>query len=122
MTMPFDLKLAPCIWTKLMRQVIAHSRSRGFKIMPYMDDVGCLAATPHVPRPLSQQHATTGGVEAVALFRSLGIEIHKTKGQVTGTRQLDLLGFTIDTMRRLLLLLPNRLRGVFGSAVSLRRH
>lgn len=121
-TMPFGLKLAPWIWTKLMRPVVAHLRARGFKVMPYMDDFGCLAATSHRSAPVTQAEATAGRVQAIAFFRKLGIDIHKTKGAAVGTRTLDLLGFTIDTSRRLLLLKPDRLRSVVGSAVSLRRH
>lgn len=59
---------------------------------------------------------------AVWVFHKLGLEIHKTKGAAVGTQSLDLLGFTIHASRCLLLLRPDRLRGVVGSAVSLRRH
>lgn len=105
-----------------MRPVVAYFRARGFKIMPYMDNFGSLAATPHRLSPVSQEQATAGRVDAIAVFRNLEIKIHKTKGATVSTRTLDLLGFTIDTCRCLLLPSPDRLRGVVGSAVSLRRH
>lgn len=120
--MPFGLKLAPWIWTKLMRPVVAYLRARGFKLMPYMGDFGCLAATPHRASPVTRAQATAGRSEAIAVFRRLGIEIHKTKGAAIGTQTLPLMGFPIDTSRCLLLLKPDRLRSVVGSAVSLRRH
>lgn len=120
LTMPFGLKLAPWIWTKLMRPVVAHLRARGFKLMPYMDDFGCLASTPHRATPVSKARAMAGRMEAVAIFRKVGIEIHKTKREAVGTQELELLGF--DTSRCLLLLKSDRLRSVVGSAVSLRRH
>lgn len=122
--MPFRRKLAPWIWTKLMRPVIAHLRAAGSgsKLMPYMDDFGYSAATPHVSRPVSLARGMAGRVDASSVFRSLGIDIHKIKGQATEITQLDLLGFSIGTSRRFLLLLPARLREVVGSAVSLLGH
>lgn len=122
LTMPFGLKLAPWVWTKLMRPVVAYLRRRGFTILPYTDDFGCLAAVAPGARPVSAERATAGRVEAVGVFSRLGLAVHLQKGAAVGTRQLDLLGFTIDTHRRLLLLPPARWRGVVGSAVSLRHH
>lgn len=122
LTMPFGLKLAPWVWTKLLRPVVAYLRARGFTILPYMDDFGCLGSLTPGPRPVSAARATRGRAEAVGIFRSLGLDVHAHKGAAAGTRSLDLLGFTIDTHRCLLLLPPRRLRTVVGSAVSLRRH
>lgn len=122
LTMPFGLKQAPWVWAKLMRPVVAHMRAWGFKIMPYMDDFGCRAAVPHPTAPISQAQATTGRLTAITIFRSLGIDIHKSKGEAVGTRTLGLLGFLIDTSGCLLLLQSKRLRGVVASAVSLGRH
>lgn len=70
LTMPFGVKLAPWVWTKILRPVVASLRARGFKIMPYMDDFGSLAETPHRLSPVSQEQATAGRVEAIAVFRN----------------------------------------------------
>lgn len=122
LTMPFGLKLAPWVWTKLLRPVVAYLRQRGFKILAYMDDFGCLGGLDPGPRPVSASRATAGRAEAVAIFGKLGLDVHLHKGAQAGTQRLDLLGFTIDTNRRLLLLPPARLRAVVGAAISLRRH
>lgn len=119
LTMPFGLKLAPWVWTRMLRPVIAYLRVRGFKVLPYMDDFGYLSSG---PRPVSAARATRGRAKEVKVLRSLGLVVHKRKRAVEGTRSLDLLGLRIATHRCLLLLPPHRLRSVVRSAVSLRRY
>lgn len=58
-----------------MRPVVAHLRARGFKLLPYMDDFGCLAAVAPGCRPVSRSRATAGRVGAVAFFASLGVDV-----------------------------------------------
>lgn len=118
LSMPFGLKLAPWVLTKVLRPVLAWLRMRGFTILGYMDDFASIATG---VRPGSRPAATAARAAAVALFRRLGIQIHPTKGAVVGTTMLDVLGFRIDTVRQLLLLPPTRLDKVVGAAHSLLR-
>lgn len=118
LSLPFGLKLAPWALTKVLRPVLAHLRMRGFCLLGYMDDfASCATGT----RPGSKAAATSARRRAVACFRRLGIQIHPTKGATVGTTALDLLGFRVDTVRRLLLLPPRRLDSVIGAAHSLLR-
>lgn len=118
LSLPFGLKLAPWALTKILRPVLAHLRSRGFALIGYMDDFASVATG---SRPGSKTAATSARRRAVSLFWRLGIQVHPSKGAATGTTSLDLLGFRIDTVRRLLLLPPRRLDAVVGAAHSLLR-
>lgn len=118
LTLPFGLKLAPWALTKLLRPVIAHLRSHGYVVMPYMDDFGISVEQ---PSPVTADEATAARAYAVTLFRRLGLHVHPTKGQATGTTRLEILGFVVDTVRQLLILPPERRRKLVGSAHSLLR-
>jgi len=118
LTLPFGLKLAPWARTKLLRPVIAHLRSHGYVVMPYMDDFGISVDQ---PSPLTADEATAARAYVVALFRRVGLHVHPTKGQATGTTRLEILGFVVDTVRQLLILPPERRRKPVGSAHSLLR-
>lgn len=118
LSLPFGLNLAPWALTKILRPVLAHLRLRGFSLMGYMDDFASCATG---VRPWSKTAATSARRRAVACFRRLGIQVHPNKGASVGTTSLDLLGFRVDTVRRLLLLPPHRLDSVTGAAHSLLR-
>lgn len=118
LSMPFGLKLAPWVLTKVLRPVLAWLRMRGFTILGYMDDFASIATG---PRPGSQRSATAARAAAVSLFHRLGLQVHPTKGATVGTTSLDVLGFRVDTIRQLLLLPPSRLDKVVGVAHSLLR-
>ena len=55
----------------------------------------------------------------MALFGSLGLHVHPEKEAVDGTKRLPLLGFLVDTPRRLLLLPRERLAKVVTMAKAL---
>lgn len=116
LTLPFGLKLAPWALTKLMRPVVQHLRSLGFLVLPYMDD---FAISVDQAATVTEAQATKARQQAVALFRRLGLHVHPLKGAATGTTRLDLLGYTIDTTRCLLLLPLKRQQRIVGAAHSL---
>ena len=118
LTLPFGLKLAPWARTKLLRPVIAHLRSHGYVVMPYMDDFGISVDQ---PSPLTADEATAARAYAVALFHRLGLHVHPSKGSATGTTRMELLGFVVYTVRQMLILPPERRRKLVGSAHSLLR-
>eukprot|EP00170_Pyropia_yezoensis_P004852 contig_19736_g4866 len=100
----------------VLRPVVAALRARGHKLNAYVDD---FAATGRRGHPSSAADATAGRREIVALFLSLGLHVHPTKGKAEGTCQLPLLGFLVDTRRRLLLLPAERLTKLVSGAKSL---
>ena len=118
LTLPFGLKLAPWALTKLLRPVVACLRSRGYVVLPYMDDFGISVSQ---AAPVTAADATAARADAVALFRRLGLHVHPSKGTATGTTRLEILGFVVDTVRQLLILPPERRRKLVGAAHSLLR-
>jgi len=101
--LPFGMLLSPWVCTKLMRPVVAALRSRGFKINAYVDD---FAANGRGSRPSTKATATAWRVEILSLFERLGTQVHPDKGVPVGTTCLPLLGYLVDTARRLVLLPP----------------
>lgn len=114
--LPFGMRLSPWAWTKVIRPVVAALRLRGHKLNAYVDD---LAATGRREHPSSAADAKAGRIELLALFRSLGLHVHPTKGERTGTCALPLLGLLVDTRRRLLRLPAERLGKFVDSAKRL---
>eukprot|EP00170_Pyropia_yezoensis_P006372 contig_25952_g6393 len=119
--MPFGLKVAPFIWTKVCRPVVQQLRADGFRIVIYVDDFG------GAPPTLKSGPAAKTNVERAAsrvrcLLRDLGLMLHPTKGELNGVDSLPLLGFTIDTRRQLFLLQPTRSRKIMGMASALLAH
>lgn len=80
--LPFVMRLSPWAWTKVLRPVVAALRARGHKLNAYVDD---FAATGRRGHPSSAADATAGRREIVALFLSLGLHVHPTKGKAEGT-------------------------------------
>eukprot|EP00170_Pyropia_yezoensis_P003838 contig_16035_g3849 len=114
--LPFGMQLSPWAWTKVLRPVVAALRARGHKLNAYVDD---FAATGRRGHPSSAADATAGRREIAALFLSLGPHVHPTKGKAEGTCQLPLLGFLVDSRRRLMLLPAERLTKLVSGAKSL---
>lgn len=111
--LPFGMKLSPWVWTKVMRPVVAALRLRGFRVNAYVDD---FAATGRHAAPSTKADATEGRTEIMQLFDCLGAQVHPSKGVAEGTQQLPLLGFLMDTRRRLVLLPAERLANVVHGA------
>lgn len=121
-TMPFGLKVAPFIWTKVCRPVVGKLREMGVRVIVYVDDFGGAPPTQSKHGPASEGEAVRGSQAARKLFYELGLHVHPDKGCYAGTRRLPLLGFVIDTERRLFLVKPKRAKQVMGMAARLVRH
>lgn len=121
-TMPFGLKVAPFIWTKVCRPVVSKLREMGFRVIVYVDDFGGAPPTASRHGPATQAEAAAGSAAVRDPFHSLGLHVHPDKGCYEGTRRLPLLGFVIDTERELFLLNPERAQKVMGMAARLMRH
>lgn len=114
-TMPFGLSIAPWAWTKVMRPVLAHLRRKGLTLLGYVDDHGAVAAG---PRPCSKADAQKGFREVVRLYDRRGLILHTDKGDREGTRQLTLLGYTLDTEHNQVRLPDDRLAKLRGTAAA----
>lgn len=114
--LPFGMRLSPWAWTKVLRPVVAALRIKGYTVMAYVDD---FAATGYGIRPSTAASATAGRLAILDLFKTLGIHVHPTKGVADGTTELPLLGFLVDTRRRLLLLPKARLDKLVNLAKAL---
>lgn len=117
-TMPFGLKVAPYLWTKICRPVVQALRREGFRIIAYVDDFGGGPPT-RGQGGATKDEASAAGLRVRALFYSLGLNLHPTKGEWHGTSSLPLLGFLVDTERRLFLLRPDRTQKIVGMAGGL---
>jgi len=114
--LPFGMRLSPWVWTEMMRPVVAALRLRGFKVNAYVED---FAATGRGACPSTRAVATAGRVEILSLFKQLDIQVHPLKNVAVGTTRLPLLGFLVDTTRRLVVLPPARLAKLVGGSKAL---
>eukprot|EP00170_Pyropia_yezoensis_P007499 contig_30752_g7522 len=110
------MRLSPWAWTKVLRPVVAAMRRMGYTVNAYVDD---FAATGRGHRPSTQAAATSVRASILKLFHKLGIQVHPTKGVSVGTQRLPLLGFLVDTDRRVLMLPLERVDKVVSMAKCL---
>lgn len=96
-----------------MRPIVAALRKQGFTLLSFYDDFG---STGPGDRPCSKEQATAGRVAALALFATLGVQVHRSKGQVDGTRLLTLLGLVLDTVNQPVGLPPVRVSKLLAAA------
>ncbi len=87
--MPFGLCSAPRIFTKLMKEVVAHWRAQGLRLAFYIDDIIILARSAEECR----QHALI----VLHTLRELGFEVNEQKCVLEPSQRCDFLGFTLDT-------------------------
>lgn len=120
-TMPFGLKVAPFLWTKVCRPVVQQLRAEGFRIVVYVDDFGGAPPT-QANGPATTADVTRAAVRVRTLLSDLGLTLHPTKGELEGTTALPMLGFIVDTERQLFLLQPGRAKKVMEMAGSLIGH
>eukprot|EP00168_Porphyra_purpurea_P012824 TRINITY_DN3435_c0_g1_i1.p1 TRINITY_DN3435_c0_g1~~TRINITY_DN3435_c0_g1_i1.p1 ORF type:complete len:221 (-),score=32.04 TRINITY_DN3435_c0_g1_i1:2230-2892(-) len=111
------MKLAPFALTKVLRPVASALRRQGMAVLAYTDD---FCARPPGPSPTAPDVATATRVRVVALSASLGLTVPLTKGAIVGATALPILGYVIDTVRRLILLPPARLASLIAAARALR--
>jgi len=107
LTMPFGLWVAPYTWTKVCGPVVQCLRGKGVRMIAYVDDFG---GAPPAKRgqPASKTEAIDAFRTVERLVRRLGLRVHLIKGVRTGPTAIRLLGFAVDSKRRLFLLPPDR--------------
>ncbi|XP_044140287.1 uncharacterized protein LOC122930766 [Bufo gargarizans] len=88
--LPFGLSSAPWCFTKLMRPVVAWLRSRGVRLIIYLDDM--LLMHQSAPTLLVHLRWTTD------LLSRLGFLINHEKSCLTPSQRMEFLGFTVDSV------------------------
>jgi hypothetical protein len=88
--LPFGLAPACYVFTKLMRQIVKLWRSRGIRLIPYIDDF--LFACKDTAQFARVQAAVLGDLAAA------GLVISKEKCQLSCSHVVKFLGFVIDTL------------------------
>jgi len=115
--MPFGLAVAPNLWKKVRRPVLADLRRTGFLVIAYVDVFGGEAPT-HSKYGATKAEAVAGDMLR-RLLASHGLTFHRKKRVWDGTTCLPLLGFLVGTRRRMLSLQPSRTREIIGMADQL---
>ena len=88
-TMPFGLNVAPRVFTKLMKPVIAWLRGQGVRMIIFLNDILVLAPTIDT----LNQHARM----AINLLESLGFLINYKKSTLVPTQRILFLGMLTDS-------------------------
>jgi hypothetical protein len=86
--MPFGYRDAPRVFTMLMRAALAPLRSRGIRLVAYLDDILLLAA--------SRELAVGQGQTLVNHLHRLGFELKAEKCVLAPTQRVEFLGFDLD--------------------------
>lgn len=94
--LPFGLSSAPWCFTEVMKAITTVLRERGIRLIIYLDDI-LIMSQDH--SQILQDLKTT-----VELIESTGFIINREKSIMTLSRSLEFLGFTVDTVKSMLLL------------------
>jgi Reverse transcriptase (RNA-dependent DNA polymerase) len=97
------LSVAPWFFTKAMRPVVAHLRSKGHRVYSYLDDFFGAARTDDASASTMEGDTKRVGQDISELFRRLGLWLHPTKCDFSGQRALEVLGILVDTQRKMFL-------------------
>lgn len=89
--MPFGLRCAPLVFTKLMKPVIGHLRSRGLVSVVYLDDFLLLGN--------NFQQCQINILETVKLLEELGFVINYCKSHLVPSQCIKYLGFDYCSTR-----------------------
>jgi hypothetical protein len=121
--------VAQWFFTEVMRRVVTHLRSLGHQIYSYLDDLFGAAANANEKVPATEADTLQAGRDIESLFRRLGLWLHPTKCDLSGQRELEILGILVDTRRAMFILSPVKLRKLetaarclLANAASHRRH
>jgi hypothetical protein len=109
--LPFSLSLSPWIFTMVVRFLVKVARARGIRIFTYLDDWLILASSSQVCR----DHT----MFVISLARELGFVVNLEKLKLIPSRTFTFLGMTLDTVRWLASLNPERIDALLSLIVRL---
>lgn len=107
--MPFGLSSAPRVFTKVMREVIAHLRYRGYQSVFYLDDILCIGDS--YDQCVDNVNAT------LKLLNCLGFTVNYGKSNTQPRQVCKFLGFNFNT-KDLCLYLPSDKRSKIAELVG----
>ena len=110
--LPFGLSLAPRTFTKCMDAALAPLRSRGMRILNYLDDWLIIAHS--TEELVSHREALLGHLE------SLGLSVNWDKSSLTPSQSITFLGIDLDSAAMTARLSAQRARCVRHLAASIR--
>ncbi|KAM4723097.1 uncharacterized protein WCC33_009317 [Rhinophrynus dorsalis] len=111
--LPFGLSSAPWCFTKLLKPVIAYLRSRGIRLIIYLDDILIMSQDRHL---LTTQIKCT-----IQLLTSLGFLINWKKSQLIPSQSIEFLGFVVDSLKTSLSLPRSKIRTIHKEIRSILR-
>jgi hypothetical protein len=89
--LPFGLSIAPRIFTKVMKPVVAAMRQAGVRVIIYLDDMLFMAASEGAARTLSEK--------IMGFLTRLGLLVNLEKSILRPTQRIVFLGMEIDATR-----------------------
>ena len=110
--LPFGLSSAPWVFTKTSRAVILTLRTLGLRLIIYIDDILIMAET--------EDKAKDHTVGLIFLLENLGFIVNYQKSQLNPTREIDFLGFSINSESLTMKLPGNKLKKTRADAKKLR--
>jgi hypothetical protein len=87
--LPFGYRDSPRLFTMVMRAALAPLRTKGIRIVVYLDDLLVLGQ--------SAQQTAHHTQLVLDHLTALGFDLHRTKCHLQPTQQLEFLGFVVDT-------------------------
>lgn len=87
--MPYGLSIAPRVFTKIMKEVIAYLRKQGHKSVIYLDDILCIGN--------NYDECATNVRETLKLLECLGFVVNYEKSSLTPSQNCKFLGFVYNT-------------------------
>ena len=89
--LPFGIKSAPYVFTKVLRPVYAMFRQRGFRCSYYIDD----SLNLHLSKEICHENTVT----MLETLISLGFTINREKSVLVPTQRIKFFGFIIDSVQ-----------------------
>ncbi|XP_064482803.1 uncharacterized protein LOC135395635 [Ornithodoros turicata] len=102
--LPFGLSSAPRVFTKLLKPVVALFRSRGVRLVIYLDDILLLHQKPEDLVTITQELGT--------VLTALGFQVNLAKSHTTPCQCLRFLGFLINTQTMRVSLPPEKIESL----------
>ena len=109
--LPFGYSLAPRVFTKIFKPIVAQLRLNGLRIVIFLDDILLVASS------------FAESMEQLSLLRklleNLGFVINDAKSQLQPTTRICFLGFIIDSISMKLLLPEDKLQKIISACLNL---
>ncbi len=109
--LPFGLRSAPRVFTKVTKPVISEARARGIRTIIYIDDTIIMSRS----RSQSIQDSTF----LRNLFTQLGFNVNMEKSSFTPSQELEFLGFVLNTRSMKIFLSQRKIDSILHDIAAL---